>query len=64
MASRVEISKDGAFYRLAVSPPEALRGVSRPSTYSSHALAAMSAKLIADASGIPIVDLTIGRNSS
>lgn len=54
----IAIAKDGPFWRVIVEPETALpAGWSRPSTFSSQPLAAMSAKLLADASGLPIVDM-------
>lgn len=58
----IKLSKDGPFYRLAVLPPEALpSNWSAPSTFTSLPMARMSAKLLAEASGLPIVDQTEGR---
>lgn len=53
----IAIAKDGSFWRVLVEPETALpAGWSRPSTFSSKPLAAMSAKLLAEASGLPIID--------
>jgi len=53
----ISIAKDGPFWRVIVEPETALpAGWSRPSTFSSQPLAAMSAKLLSQASGLPIVD--------
>lgn len=58
----ITIQRDGPFYRLAVLPPDALPdGWRRPSTFSSAPLARSAAKLLAEASGLPIVDQTGGR---
>lgn len=62
MIGHIEIRKDGPFLRVVVLPPEALpANWSAPSTFSSAPLARMSAKLLSEASGLPIVDQTGGR---
>jgi len=54
----ISIQRDGPFIRVVVLPPDALpANWSAPSTFSSAPLARMSAKLLASASGLPIVDL-------
>lgn len=59
---RIEIRRDGPFLRVVVSPPEALPASwSAPSTFTAAPIARMAAKLLADASGLPIVDTTRGR---
>ena len=61
MSGHIEIRKDGPFLRVVVSPPEALpEGWHGPSTFSSAPLARAAAKLLADASGLPVVDTTRG----
>ena len=58
---RIEIRRDGPLYRIAVEPDDALpTGWHRPQTFSSHPLARMGAKLLANASGLPVVDTTKG----
>lgn len=53
----IAIRRDGPFWRVIVEPETALpAGWSRPSTFSSQPLAAMSAKLLAEASGLPIIN--------
>ncbi|SKB85399.1 hypothetical protein SAMN06295937_102354 [Sphingopyxis flava] len=57
----IEVRKDGPFWRVVVLPPEALPdGWCRPSTFSSAPLARLAAKLLADASGMPIIDQATG----
>lgn len=55
--AHIAIVRDGPFIRVTVIPPEALpANWSRPETFSSLPLARMGARLLADASGLPIVD--------
>lgn len=62
MPGRIEIRRDGPLYRIAVEPVEALpKGWHRPQTFSSHPLARMGAKLMSEATGMPIIDQTGGR---
>lgn len=61
-APQICIERDGPTFRVVVTPPDALpAGWSRPETFSSSPLARMSAKLLAEASGFPVVDLTRAR---
>ena len=53
----IAIEREGPLFRLAILPPDALpAGWSRPETFSSHPLARMSAKILAEATGMVIVD--------
>lgn len=53
----IAIAKDGPFFRVVVSPPEALpSNWHAPETFSSAPLARLSARLLSVASGLPIVD--------
>ena len=62
MSGRIEIRRDGPLYRIAVEPVEALpTGWHRPQTFSSRPLARMGAKLMSEATGMPIIDQTGGR---
>lgn len=59
MSGHIEIRKDGPFLRVVVSPPEALpANWSAPSTFTAAPIARMAAKLLSEASGLPIVDET------
>lgn len=61
MSGHIEISKDGPLLRVVVSPPEALpANWSAPSTFTAAPIARMAAKLLADVSGLPVVDRTKG----
>lgn len=56
--ARIEITRDGPLFRVTVTPADILPpSWTAPSTFSSMPLARISAKLLADASGLPIVDL-------
>jgi hypothetical protein len=58
----IEVRKDGPFFRVVVLPPDALpANWHGPSTFSSAPLARISARLLAQASGLPVVDQTGGR---
>lgn len=58
-APQIQIESDGPTYRVLVIPPDALPGSwSRPSTYASHSVAALGAKMIGEALGWPVIDLT------
>lgn len=55
----IAIEREGPLFRLAIMPPDALpAGWSRPETFSSRPLARMSARILADATGWPIIDQT------
>lgn len=59
MSGRIEIRRDGPFLRVVVHPAEALpANWSAPSTFTAAPIARMAAKLLADASGLPVVDRT------
>lgn len=54
----IEIRREGPFWRVAVAPESALpEGWRGPSTFSSAPLARLAAKILADASGLPIIDV-------
>jgi len=57
----IHVKRDGAFYRLAILPPEALPpAMARPSTHGSYASAMMAAKWLSLETGWPVVDLAKG----
>lgn len=61
MSAQIEIRREGPFWRVAVKPETALPdGWREPSTFSSAPLARMAAKVLADASGLPVVDQCTG----
>ncbi|MBN8844308.1 MAG: hypothetical protein J0H88_13785 [Sphingomonadales bacterium] len=61
--AHIEIRRDGPLFRIAVNPETALpKGWNRPQTFSSHPLARMGAKLMSDASGLPVVDMAKAGN--
>lgn len=61
IAPCIHVRKDGAFYRMAILPPEALPpAMARPSTHGSHASAMMAAKWLSLETGWPVVDLAKG----
>ena len=58
----ISIIHDGPFLRVVVSPPEALpANWSAPSTFTAAPIARMAAKLLSEATGMPIIDQTGGR---
>lgn len=57
-APAIHVTRDGPFYRVSVTPADALPdNWSAPATFSSAPMALMSARLLSDASGLPIVDM-------
>lgn len=59
---RIEIRRDGPFYRLSIYPADALpASAMRPATHASHASAAREAEIVRSATGWPLLDLTLGR---
>lgn len=55
----IHVRKDGPFYRMSVSPPEALtKALARPETYASETTARMAAKVLHDITGWPVIDAT------
>lgn len=62
IAPAIHIRKDGPLFRVQVLPPDALPpSFSVPSTFTSHAVAKMSAKVLADATGWAVTDLSGAR---
>lgn len=58
-APHISLRRDGPFYRVRVSPADALPPpVRQPETHAGHASALMAARLIANATGFPIIDET------
>lgn len=58
MGARIEITREGGLFRLAVTPADALPvNWARPETFASAPLARLGARILADATGLPIVDL-------
>lgn len=63
MAPVIHIKKDGPIWRVQVIPPDALPpSVFVPSTFLAASVARMSAKVLADATGWPVTDLTDARS--
>jgi hypothetical protein len=61
IAPSIHVRKDGAFYRMAILPPEALPpAMARPSTYGSYASAMLAARWLEVETGWPVVDLAKG----
>lgn len=59
MTPAIHIKKDGPLFRVLVIPPDALPpSFSVPSTYLAVSVARMSAKVLSDATGWPVTDLT------
>ena len=58
----IHVRRDGPFWRVQIIPPEAgPTAVVVPSTFASHAMASLSAKVLSDATGFPVTDLTEAR---
>jgi hypothetical protein len=56
---QIQIESDGPIFRVVVTPPDALPASwSRPETFASHPIARMGAKVMSEALGWPVVDLT------
>lgn len=61
IAPSIHVRRDGAFYRMAIVPPEALPpAMARPSTYGSYASAMLAARWLEVETGWPVVDLAKG----
>ncbi len=59
MTPVIHIRRDGAIYRVLVVPPEAgPTAVVVPSTFVSHSMAKISARVLADATGFAVTDLS------
>lgn len=59
MTPAIHIKKDGPLFRVQIFPPDALPpSFSVPSTYLALSIARQSAKVLADATGWSVVDLT------
>lgn len=57
--SRVVLQRQGGFYRVQCDPVDSLPpSFARPTTYISHWLASDTAKLLGEATGFPVVDMT------
>ena len=55
----ISLRKDGPFYRVQPIPADALPpSIRQPETHVGHLSASMAAKMLSDASGLPIVDYT------
>lgn len=53
----ISIVRDGPFYRVRANPVDALPPcVRQPETHGSHLSANMAARILSDASGLPVVD--------
>lgn len=56
---QIHLRKDGPFFRVRVEPKGALpASVHVPETHAGHLSATMAAKLLANATGFPVVDHT------
>ena len=61
IAPCIHVRKDGAFYRMAILPPEALpAAMARPATHGSYASAMLAARWLEVETGWPVVDLAKG----
>lgn len=57
----ISLRRDGPFYRVRAVPDDALPPTIRqPETHAGYLAASIAAKMLADASGLPIVDMTKG----
>lgn len=55
----IALRKDGPFYRVQPVPSDALPpSIRQPETHAGYAAASMAAKVLSQASGLPIVDHT------
>lgn len=55
----ISLRKDGPFYRVQPIPADALPpSIRQPETHVGYLSASMAAKMLSDASGLPIVDHT------
>lgn len=58
-APTIHLRKDGPFFRVNVEPCRSLpENVRAPETHAGHLAAAMAARLLATATGFPVVDHT------
>lgn len=58
----IHVRRDGGLYRVQVIPPEAVPpSFSVPSTFLAVSIARISAKVLSDATGWPVTDLTDAR---
>lgn len=58
-AASIHLRKEGPFWRVRVEPKDALpASVHVPETHAGHLSATMAAKLLANATGFPVVDHT------
>lgn len=61
----ISLGRDGPFFRVRAVPADALPPtVRQPETYAGYLAASMAAKVLADASGLPIVDMTQPKGAS
>lgn len=61
----ISLRRDGPFFRVRAVPADALPPTVRQSeTYVGYLAASMAAKVLADASGLPIVDTTLSKGAS
>ena len=57
---RIEIRRDGPFYRLSIDPAGSLpESALRPTTHCSHMSAAREAEIMRRATGWPVIDHTL-----
>jgi len=55
----IHLTRDGPLFRVQIFPPDALPpSFAVPSTYLAVSIARMSAKVLSDATGWPVTDLT------
>ena len=58
-APHISVRRDGPFYRVRVTPADAVPpSVRQPETHAGHASALMAARLLCNATGFPIIDDT------
>ena len=56
----ISLRKDGPFYRVQPIPADALPpSIRQPETHVGHLSATMAARVLSEASGLPIIDHTI-----
>lgn len=62
MSPVIHLKRDGPLFRVQVFPPDALPpSFAVPSTFIALSIARMSAKVLSDATGWPVTDLTEAR---
>lgn len=55
----ISLKRDGPFYRVRAVPADALPpSIRQPETHAGYLAASMAARMLSDASGLPIVDFT------